>query len=191
MLQPEADVNLLLGGGTDSAALIAFYISQGSTINGIHFNYNQPSFEGEHHAVLALAHYYNISLTTINLGLKIACTQGEYHCRNAILLLASASILSTKRSRFAIGIHAETPYYDCSKKFLEDVQRIFNGYFAGSIQVEAPFVDFTKKEIFKYSKIAKVPIELTFSCQSRGDKPCGECPSCLDRREFNESFGSL
>lgn len=188
MFQPDADVNLLLGGGIDSAALIAFYLSRGLTVKGIHFNYNQPSFEGECHAVLALTRHYNISLNTINLGLKIACTQGEYHCRNATLLLASASILPTKQGRFAIGIHAGTPYYDCSKAFLEDIQQIFNGYFAGGVQVEAPFIDFTKKDIFKYCKIAKVPIEITFSCERRGDIPCGECPSCLDRRALDASF---
>lgn len=77
MLQPDADANLLLG-GIDSAALIAFYLSRGFTVRGIHFNYNQPSFEGERHAVLALTQHYNISLNTIDLGLKIACTQGDF-----------------------------------------------------------------------------------------------------------------
>lgn len=191
MLQSEAQVNLLLGGGVDSAALIAFYLSRGSTVRGVHYNYNQPSFEGERRAVLALAQHYSISLKTIDLGLKIACTQGEYHCRNATLLLASASILPTKQSRFAIGIHAGTSYYDCSKEFLEDIQRIFNGYFSGSVQVEAPFIEFTKKDIFKYCKNAEVPIDITFSCERRGDIPCGECPSCLDRRALDESFRYL
>lgn len=186
MLSPDADVNLLLGGGIDSAALIAFYLSRGSSVRGIHFNYNQPSFEGERLAVLALAQHYNISLTTIDLGLKIACTQGEYHCRNAALLLASVSILPAKQGRFAMGIHAGTPYYDCSKAFLEDIQRIFDGYFSGSFRVEAPFVEFTKKDIFKYCKLAKVPIEITFSCERQGNIPCGECPSCLDRRALDE-----
>lgn len=188
MLQLDAQVNLLLGGGIDSAALIAFYLSRGLSVRGIHFHYNQPSFEGERCAVIALAQHYNISITTIDLGLKIACTQGEYHCRNGTLLLASASILPNKQGRFAIGIHAGTPYYDCSKAFLEDIQRIFDGYFAGSLQVEAPFIEFTKKDIFKYCQIAKVPIEITFSCERRSDKPCGECPSCLDRRALDESF---
>jgi 7-cyano-7-deazaguanine synthase len=188
MFHSDAQVNLLVGGGVDSAALIAFYLSHGSTVRGIHFNYNQPSFEGERRAALALAQHYGISLTTIDLGLAITCTQGEYHCRNATLLFAAASILPTKKGRFAIGIHAGTHYYDCSKTFLEDIQRIFDGYFAGSVQVEAPFIDFTKKNIFKYCKLCKVPTEITFSCERRGDIHCGECLSCLDRRALNEDF---
>jgi 7-cyano-7-deazaguanine synthase len=187
-LHPEADVNLLLSGGVDSAGLIAFYLSRGSTVTGIHFNYNQPSIEGERRAVLALTQHYNISFSTIDLGLQIACTNGEYHCRNATLLLTAASIFPLKKGRFAIGIHAGTPYYDCSKAFVEDMQRIFDGYFAGSVQVEAPFIDFSKKEIFKYCEIAKVPMKLTFSCERRGDRPCGECPSCLERKELDENF---
>lgn len=188
MLQSDAQVNVLLGGGIDSTALIAFYLSRGSSVRGIHFNYNQPSFKGESHAVLALTQHYDIPLTAIDLGLQIACTQGEYHCRNAILLFSAASILPSKKGRFAIGIHAGTPYYDCSKKFVEDMQRVFDGYFAGSVQIEAPFVEFTKKDVFKYCKIAKVPINLTFSCERRGDIPCGECPSCLDRKEWDENY---
>lgn len=188
MLQSDKQVNLLLGGGIDSAALIAFYLSHGSTVRGIHFNYNQPSFQGERHAVLALAQHYDISLTTIDLGLDIANTQGEYHCRNATLLFAAASILPTKQGRFAIGIHAGTPYYDCSRTFILDIQRIFDGYFAGSIQVESPFIEFTKKDVFKYCKLAQVPTHLTFSCERSSDMPCGKCLSCLDRRALNEDF---
>lgn len=177
-----------MGGGIDSAALIAFYLSRGSTVRGIHFNYNQPSFKGERRAVTALAQHYNIPLTTIDLGLTIACTQGEYHCRNATLLLTAASFLPTKLGRFALGIHAGTPYYDCSRTFILDIQRIFDGYFAGSIQVEAPFIEFTKKDVFKYCKLAQAPTHLTFSCERSSDIPCGKCLSCLDRRALNEDF---
>lgn len=187
MFQPDAQINLLLGGGIDSAALIAFYLSRGATVRGIHFNYGQPSIYGERRSVLALSQHYAIPVTTIDLGLSIISTRGEYHCRNAILLLSAASIFPAKQGRFSIGIHSGVPYYDCSKSFITEIQRLFEGYFGGSIQVEAPFLEFTKEDVFKFCRLAQVPIELTFSCERRGDSPCGQCPSCIDRRILHES----
>lgn len=113
--------------------------------------------------------------------------KGEYCCRNATLLLSAASICSGKLARrFAIGIHAGTPYYDCSKNFIDDTQRIFNGYFNGSFQIEAPFLELTKGEILSLCNELKVPVELTYSCERSGYIPCGECLSCIDRRVLNE-----
>lgn len=182
LIQPDTQINLLLGGGIDSAALIAFYLSRGVTLRGIHFNYGQPSLDGERRSVVALSKHYKISVTTIDLGLSIVSTYGEYHCRNATLLLAAASIFPAKQGILSLGIHSGTPYYDCSLSFLTDIQRLFDGYFGGAVQVEAPFIEFTKKDIFEFCRLNKVPMEITFSCERRGDRPCGECPSCLDRR---------
>jgi 7-cyano-7-deazaguanine synthase len=185
-IQPDAKINLLLGGGVDSAALIAFYLSRGVTVRGIHFNYSQPSLEGERRSVLALSKYYRIPITMIDLGLNIVDTQGEYHGRNATLILAAVSIFPAKQGIFSIGIHSGTPYYDCSLSFLGDIQRLLDGYFGGVIQVEAPFIEFTKKDIFEFCRQNQVPVNLTFSCERRGDVPCGECLSCQDRKMFNE-----
>lgn len=189
--QPDITINLLLGGGIDSAALIAYYLSRGATVRGIHFNYGQPSIEGERRSVLALSQHYRIYVTTVELGFSMVSTQGEYHCRNATMLLAAASIFSTQGGIFSIGIHSGTPYYDCSQLFMVDIQRLFEGYFAGVIQVEAPFLEFTKKNIFEFCHLNKVPVEITFSCERRGDYPCGECPSCGDRRMLDETYRNL
>jgi len=189
--QPDITINLLLGGGIDSAALIAYYLSRGATVRGIHFNYGQPSIEGERRSVLALSQHYRIYVTTVELGFSMVSTQGEYHCRNATMLLAAASIFSTQGGIFSIGIHSGTPYYDCSQLFMVDIQRLFEGYFAGVIQVEAPFLEFTKKDIFEFCHLNKVPLEITFSCERRGDYPCGECPSCGDRRILDGTYRNL
>lgn len=180
------EVNLLLSGGIDSTALAAFYLSQDVLVKGFHFNYGHPSFAAEKRAIEKISSHYKISVATIDLGLSIVSNKGEYCCRNATLLLSAASISSSKLARFAIGIHAGTPYYDCSKTFVDDIQRIFDGYFNGSFQVEAPFLEFTKGEILSLCSELKVPVEITYSCEQNSDYPCGECLSCIDRRILNE-----
>lgn len=178
----QIKIYLLVGGGTDSAALIDFYRSRKANINGIHFNYGQPSFSGEQRSVNALAEYYQISISSVDLGITINHDKSEYRCRNATLLMAAASTFSAKQSILSLGIHSGTPYYDCSPQFLRDIQRLFDGYFGGTVQVEAPFLDFTKQDIYEYCRINRVPVEITFSCERQSDRPCGKCPSCIDRR---------
>lgn len=186
MEQPLSEVSLLLSGGIDSTALVAFYLSRDVIVKGLHFNYGHPSFVAEQRAIEKVSSYYKIFVTTIDLGFSIATNKGEYYCRNATLLLSAASISSSKSARFAIGIHAGTPYYDCSKIFVNDIQRLFDGYFNGSVQVEAPFLGLTKWEIINLCNELKVPIEITYSCEQGGDIPCGECLSCIDRSVLNE-----
>jgi len=53
-----------------------------------------------------------------------------------MFLLGAASILNNTSARLSLGIHAETPFYDCSVPFLNDVQRLFDGYFAKADQAE-------------------------------------------------------
>jgi 7-cyano-7-deazaguanine synthase len=187
MSSPETQIYLLLGGGTDSAALIPFYLRQQVSIQAIHFNYGQPSFAGEDRAVSKIADHYKIPLSKLNLGFQPKCTKGEYHSRNAILLLSAASIVADRKGRVAIGIHSGTPYYDCSAGFLSDIQRVFDGYFNGLIQVEAPFLNFSKQDIYQYCKLTNVPTHMTFSCEQLSDRACGQCPSCLDRRMLDEA----
>jgi len=186
MAEKGFEVNLLLSGGIDSTALTALYLSWGVTIKGIHFNYGHPSFAGEQRAVEKISSYYKIPVTTIDLGLSISSSKGEYYCRNAVLLLAAASISSFKSSRYAIGIHAGTPYYDCSRGFVNDIQRVFDGYFSGSAQVETPFLELKKKEILNLCDMLKVPVEMTHSCERNSDTHCGECHSCIDRSVLDE-----
>lgn len=181
------EVNLLLSGGIDSTALVAFYLSRGLLVKGFHFNYGHPSFAAEKRAVEKISSHYKIPVTEIDLGLSIVSNKGEYYCRNATLLFSAASISSSKSARFAIGIHKGTPYYDCSKAFVDDIQRIFDGYFSGSVQIEAPFLELTKSEILSLCGELKVPVEITYSCERSSDIPCGECSSCIDRRVLNEA----
>lgn len=185
-MQKPPEVNVLMSGGIDSTALVAFYLSRNTSVEGVHFNYGQPSFGGEQRAVQKLSSYYRITVTTISLGLLISRDKGEYYCRNAVLLLSAASTLPVKSARFAIGIHANTPYYDCSMSFVDDIQKLLDGYFNGSVRVEAPFLEFTKRDILELCKALNVPISLTYSCENNSYTPCGECYSCIDRRALDD-----
>ena len=100
-----------------------------------------------------------------------------------MFILAACSVKQPP-FRVAIGIHTGTPYYDCTKAFLDDCQRILDGYFSGTVGVEAPFLKHWKSDIIQYAKENKVPLDLTYSCLMQDKQPCGKCSSCKDRQKF-------
>lgn len=47
----------------------------------------------------------------------------------------------------------------------------------------------TKADVVKIGLELKVPYELTWSCYEGGDKPCGQCGTCIDRAKAFELNG--
>lgn len=176
-------VLLLASGGIDSTALIDLYLRKNVKIRCVHFQYDQQNAQSERTAVQRICEYYNIENSIIRLNFPIAQRKEELIGRNALFVLAASSLESTP-IRIALGIHSGPQYYDCSKLFIEDCQRILDGYFAGTVRVEAPFIDLEKIDIMEYCKSNNVPIHLTYSCLRQNYPPCGKCTSCLDRKKF-------
>ena len=46
-----------------------------------------------------------------------------------------------------------------------------------------------KSEVVKLGLELGVPYQLTWSCYEGGDKPCGTCGTCIDRRNAFELNG--
>lgn len=83
-------------------------------------------------------------------------------------------------------------YPDCTPAFWQAVTEAINrgteGGVRKGIEVLAPLMDLSKTEIVKLGARLGVPFELTWSCYTGGDKPCGHCDSCkLRARGFAEA----
>jgi 7-cyano-7-deazaguanine synthase len=100
--------------------------------------------------------------------------------RNAFLLLTALMEFGATAPLIVTGIHKGTPYHDCSEAFVETMQGIFDSYTDGVTRIVAPFVHWTKREIWEFCKTNRVPLKLTYSCEAGGVKPCGHCLSCQD-----------
>lgn len=181
-------VLVLASGGIDSTALIEYYISKNYMVSALFFDYGQISYKKEVQAVRKICNYYGIKLKEVQLGFSLENVNGEFLGRNSLFITSAFSFLPHNYSKISIGIHSGTPYYDCSKTFVEDSQRILDGYFMGTVLLDVPFIEFTKSKIIEYCLQENVPINLTYSCENGYEKNCGKCLSCLDRRKFLERY---
>ena len=116
--------------------------------------------------------------------------------RNGVFLSVAASIaLAQNCSVVYYGAHADdaagSAYPDCSSDFNNKMNE---GIYIGSgrkVQLAAPFVNLSKKDIVATGLQLKVPYELTWSCYCGGEKPCGSCGTCIDRKAAFAANGVL
>lgn len=112
--------------------------------------------------------------------------------RNGLFLSCAASMaLSYECSCIYYGAHqddsAGSAYPDCSMDFFENMNRaIFEGS-GKQVHLEAPFIQCSKAGVIETGLRLHVPYELTWSCYSGGDTPCGRCATCIDRQKAFEA----
>lgn len=111
------------------------------------------------------------------------------------LFISSAAAIAISRSCGVIyyGAHGDdsagNAYPDCSPEFNK---AIGDAVFLGSgeqLKVEAPFVGVPKSEVVRTGLELNAPYHLTWSCYEGGDKACGACGTCIDRKKAFEANG--
>jgi 7-cyano-7-deazaguanine synthase len=176
---------ILLSGGLDSAACIAFYRAQAFALEAIFFDYGQAALVQERKASRKVAAHFGIKVQEIRLRGLAKKNAGEVRGRNAVFMLTALMEHPIAQGLIATGIHAGPPYYDCTPAFLAGVQVLFDGYTDGRIKAAAPFLRMTKDEVWRYGQTAGLPMEITYSCERGGKQRCGKCASCRDRRKLD------
>jgi 7-cyano-7-deazaguanine synthase len=179
-------VTILCSGGIDSTACIHYYKTLKFNVQGVFIDYGQLSVNNELYAVKRISKYFEIPLKIVSVKGLGRMKGGLINGRN--LFLTSIALMNLKcQGLIASGIHDGTLYSDCSLSFLESVQKVVDIYFAGAVVVDAPFIKFTKIEIWNYCLENRIPLELTYSCELGESQPCGKCNSCKDLLLLYES----
>lgn len=116
--------------------------------------------------------------------------------RNGLFLSSAATIALTHGcSVLMYGAHhddaAGDAYPDCSQEFVDAMGAAINIGSGGILRLEAPFVTWTKTDVIGKGLELGVPFELTWSCYEGGEKPCGVCGTCIDRRRAFEANGAV
>jgi 7-cyano-7-deazaguanine synthase len=171
---------ILLSGGIDSASMIPFLSADHGPIGGLFIDYGQAAAQQELNAARQLAAHFGIPLITRTLEGAVPKTAGMIRGRNAMLIIFALLEFPSSAGFIAIGIHAGTTYGDCSSYFVDQMQAIVDGYCQGAVRVVAPFLHWSKQDIWMYAKQQRVPVAVTYSCELGLSQPCGKCLSCMD-----------
>lgn len=117
--------------------------------------------------------------------------------RNGLMLSSVAtlamSIYPNEEVEIYLGAHADDSagraYADCSEEFTNAMKEAIHIGTYEKVTVKAPLVNMTKADVVKTGLELKVPYELTWSCYEGGEKQCGTCGTCIDRKNAFKQNG--
>lgn len=178
---------VLLSGGVDSACCAHFLKGEGYPVKGVFVDFGQPAARREAQKVKEISNWISCELSEIKVQFTgdLSSPDGEVLGRNAFLINLALMSSGADACVIGIGIHSGTPYYDCGPAFLSSMSRVINEHTDGRCSLCAPFLDWSKKEVYAYAKSIHLPLEATYSCETNSDKECGFCPSCADRELYH------
>ena len=116
--------------------------------------------------------------------------------RNGLMLSSVAALamsLYPKEDVYIyLGAHADdsagSAYADCSEEFTETIGKAISIGTYEKVKLKAPLVKMNKTEVVKTGIELNVPYNLTWSCYEGGEKQCGTCATCIDRKKaFKEN----
>ncbi|MBE6221877.1 MAG: 7-cyano-7-deazaguanine synthase QueC [Bacteroidales bacterium] len=111
--------------------------------------------------------------------------------RNGIMLAVAAGLaesygLDTVLLANHSGDHAIYP--DCRPEFIDAFSAAVKAGTYEGIQVVSPYCNITKRDIALRGKALGLDYSLTYSCYKGGEKHCGKCGTCVERKEALAGF---
>lgn len=202
---------LCYSGGLDSTTLLYSLVNQGHHVRCLSVNYGQRHHK-EIQAAIDITRKLGVQLEITDLtpvkhllagssqtSLDVDVPEGHYTeesmkatvvpNRNMVLLsLATAWAISTKSDQVAYAAHVgdHTIYPDCREMFVELMRSTIWNCDWHSVALHTPFLKMTKAVIIGLGHQLKVPFEMTWSCYKGGNKHCGKCGTCVERKEAFE-----
>lgn len=177
----KGQATVLMSGGLDSTACAHFLIRNGVRVRGLFIGHGQAAAQRETVASRAIAEFLSIPLDVRQLSGGTSFGAGEIIGRNAMLIFSALFTTQGHSNLLALGVHAGTPYFDCSEAFFSLAARLVHEITDGKTSLVTPFLSWTKQDVFAYFCKAGLPFDLTYSCELGSYPTCGRCASCLDR----------
>ena len=206
------DALIVLSGGMDSTTMLYEYASRIGLAVTFLYGSNHNEREAEcarwHCARLCIDHlciplgfmaeYFESSL----LRGADAIPSGRYDdanmrstvvpFRNGIMLAVAAGLAETRGLRTIMlanhaGDHAIYP--DCRPGFVDAMGRAIEAGTYEGIQLFCPYTNLSKSEIVARGVELGVDYRHTYSCYRGGERHCGTCGTCTERREALAAAG--
>lgn len=112
--------------------------------------------------------------------------------RNGIMLAVAAGLAESREARgLVIAAHAgdHAIYPDCREEFMASMGAAIRLGTYANVELRRPFIHLTKAQIAARGAELGVDFAQTWSCYEGGLIHCGECGTCVERREAFELAG--
>ena len=197
---------MVLSGGMDSTSMLYDYRDEIAL--AVNFSYGSNHNERERDCARYNCLKLGIELVEIDLGFMgryfessllsgaDAIPEGNYAednmrstvvpFRNGIMLSVAAGLAESRGlSRVMIANHAgdHTIYPDCRPEFVEAMDAAVRAGTFADVCLFAPYTHLTKSEIARRGADAGLDFAHTYSCYKGGEKHCGRCGTCVERKE--------
>lgn len=200
------DSVIIVSGGMDSITLLHEKVKEIALAVTFDYGSNHNKREAEcaarhcqqlgiEHIIIPLAfigQYFKSSL----LEGADAVPEGHYEAenmkstvvpfRNGIMLSVACGLAeSRKLSKVLIANHHgdHAIYPDCRAGFVHSMSEAMrNGTYIG-VQIDAPYTGISKADIARIGKRLGIDYSTTYSCYKGGEKHCGKCGTCVERKE--------
>jgi 7-cyano-7-deazaguanine synthase len=208
---------VVLSGGMDSATLFYECLRDPSKeiVGAVNFYYGSKHNAQERKCAEKICEINNVKITEIDLSFMNDCfksdllqsggdvPEGHYAdenmkktvvpFRNGIMLSIAAGLAeSLEADEIALGSHLgdHDIYPDCRADFTEAMRAAIDLGTWTNIKLYTPFVEnkLNKTDIAELGSKLGVPFEFTYTCYKGGERHCGKCGSCTERKEaFKDS----
>ena len=206
------DSLIIVSGGMDSITLLNEYKDEIAMAVTFDYGSNHAKKEipfaklhcerlGIKHIVIPLSFVHEYFKSSLLEGAE-AIPEGNYAAenmkstvvpfRNGIMLSIACGIAESNGLRkVMIANHAgdHAIYPDCRKGFIDAMSEAMkNGTYEG-ISIDAPYTNITKTDIARHGKEIGLNYAETWSCYKGGEKHCGKCGTCVERKEALRDAG--
>ena len=112
--------------------------------------------------------------------------------RNGIMLSIACGIAESRGLHYVMianhcGDHAIYP--DCRATFINSISEAMSYGTYEHVRVNAPYTGITKTDIARIGSALGIDYSRTWSCYKGGDKHCGKCGTCVERKEAFRDAG--
>ena len=111
--------------------------------------------------------------------------------RNGIMLAVAAGLAeSYGLDAIMLANHSgdHAIYPDCRPAFIDAFAAAVEAGTYNGVKVISPYCQITKRDIALRGKALGIDYSLTYSCYKGGEKHCGKCGTCTERKEALEGF---
>ena len=114
--------------------------------------------------------------------------------RNGIMLSVACGLAeSRKLKRVLIANHGgdHAIYPDCRPEFVKAMDAAMTAGTYEGVKLAAPYTNITKGDIVKKGAALGIDYSKTYSCYRGGEKHCGRCGTCQERKEAFKEAGII